>query len=224
MRYRAIVFDLFGTLVDNPTQAQYDETLRQMAATLGIPHQDFKRLWYETSEKRQLGILPSVDANVAYVCSQLGRDVDDTVIEAAVEIRRIWTSLKPRSDAPDTLRALRQRGFKVGLVSNCSPDTPPAWELSDFAPLFDATIFSSSVGMWKPDPRIYRLALERLGVKPEEAMFVGDGDSNELTGATNAGMSAIMISVPVTEKLVSHQQEWHGPVVTSLSGLLELID
>lgn len=224
MKYKAVVFDLYGTLVDNPTQAQYDETLRQMAAALGVPSEDFKMLWYETSEKRQLGTLPTIEANLSYVCSRLGRVVDDKIIESAVEIRRLWTSFKPRSDALEVLRSLRRKDLRIGLITNCSADTPPAWDASIVAPLFDAAVFSSSVGMWKPEPRIYHLALKRLGVSPKDAMFVGDGDSDELTGATNVGMSAIMIIVPATEKLVSHQQEWHGPVITNLSELLKLID
>jgi putative hydrolase of the HAD superfamily len=86
------------------------------------------------------------------------------------------------------LHWLRQRGLRVGVVSNCTVEEVAAWADSQLAPLVDCTVWSYRAGVAKPHPRIYRLACEQLGVEPAEAIFIGDGGSDELAGAARAGM------------------------------------
>ena len=82
------------------------------------------------------------------------------------------------------------------MISVCSEEVPELWEETPFAGLFDSTVFSCSVGLRKPDPAIYRLALDELGVEPADAMFVGDGANDELAGAERVGMRAVLILRP----------------------------
>ena len=82
---------------------------------------------------------------------------------------------------------------------------------------FDAEVFSCSVGLRKPDPKIYRLALDELGVASEEAIFVGDGANDELAGAERVGMTAVMLERPGEE-----QPEWSGRI-RALPELLDLV-
>ncbi|MFC2011867.1 HAD family hydrolase [Chloroflexota bacterium] len=117
--------------------------------------------------------------------------------------------------------------MKLGLISNCSPETPVIWEDTSFPPLFNVTVFSSSAGVKKPDPRIYQLAVERLVVNPESCLYIGDGDSNELTGALSAGMHPVMIRIADEDSAQPHvsiKQEWDGPVISSLKEILALIE
>ena len=74
--------------------------------------------------------------------------------------------------------------------------------------------------------RIYLLAAERLGVKPEECLFVGDGDSEELSGAEAVGMYAVLLNNPEpTEHPVAEEQEtWKGPVISNIKGIIELLE
>ena len=91
----------------------------------------------------------------------------------------------------ETLKALKARGLKLGLISNADASDWIHWHESPLAPLFDDVIFSCNVGMVKPDKAIYDLSLKNLGVKPQEALFVGDGGSDEHFGARRAGMHTV---------------------------------
>jgi putative hydrolase of the HAD superfamily len=112
---------------------------------------------------------------------------------------------------------LRRRGLLIGLITVCSDDVPSLWPETPFHGLFDAEVFSCSVGLRKPDPRIYLLACEQLDVEPQEAMFVGDGANDELAGAERVGMTAVLLERP------GEDQEWEGRRVRSLPELLELL-
>jgi ribosomal protein S18 acetylase RimI-like enzyme len=88
------------------------------------------------------------------------------------------------------LEDLRDNEIKLGLISNCTEEEIRGWSKCELAPYFDHVIFSYQVKMAKPDVRIYELACEQLSVLPEEALFIGDGGSDELNGANNAGLHA----------------------------------
>jgi putative hydrolase of the HAD superfamily len=80
--------------------------------------------------------------------------------------------------------------IKLGLVSNCTEEEVQSWKSCKLPQYFDEVIFSYQVGYAKPDKRIYELVCSRLGVKANECIFVGDGGSNELDGASRNGMNA----------------------------------
>jgi putative hydrolase of the HAD superfamily len=116
--------------------------------------------------------------------------------------------------------------YRVGLISDCSPETPAAWPATPFHGLFDVTVFSCVVSMKKPDPRIYRLATDKLGLEPRDCLYVGDGSSNELTGALKVGMHPVLISDPnesVDAHYIDREKGWLGPVIHSLKEVLELV-
>ena len=156
-----------------------------------------------------------------WVFDQLGLDADPQVI---IGMRRTWTrdSLVPRPDAIPTLEALRARGHRVGLITVCSTDVAELWESTAFAGLFDATVFSCEVGISKPDPRIYEICCERLDVRPDECLFVGDGANDELPGAERVGMTAVQLRAP-GEELTEPGKEWRGRYVERLEDVLELV-
>ena len=113
------------------------------------------------------------------------------------------------------------RGQKLGLITVCSQEVADIWDETPFAGLFDATVFSSSVGLSKPDPRIYELACERLGVEPADCLFVGDGANDELPGAERAGMTALQLRAP-GEALTPDGEAWQGASIEHLSEVVEL--
>jgi putative hydrolase of the HAD superfamily len=92
------------------------------------------------------------------------------------------------------LEALRGRGLKLGLVSNAFD---PGWLLHrdldrmGLAQRLDFAVFSSEVGKRKPHPAIFALALEALGVSPNEAVFVGDRLYEDIRGAAELGMTTV---------------------------------
>lgn len=228
MKYEAVIFDLFGTLVDNYPYREYQSVLKQMASVLTISFDAFQRLWSETAHERSLGIIRTIEANIKYICNKLGVSTDDAKIGLATNVRSgfIENVMRPRQDATNVLSCLRSQGFKTGLISNCSPETPLIWEDTPLAPLVDVAVFSSSVGIKKPDPRIYDLASEQLSAKPESCLYVGDGDSQELSGAAQVGMHPVLIRLAGedgTQPHLANREEWCGPVISSLTEVLTLI-
>jgi putative hydrolase of the HAD superfamily len=95
------------------------------------------------------------------------------------------------------------------------------WDQTPFAPFIDVAIFSSSVGLRNPDPRIYRLACAQLEIEPQATIFVGDGANDELAGAERVGMRAIMIH---REGDQTAGQRFAGTRITRLSQLTALLD
>jgi len=233
VKFKAVIFDLFGTLVENFSAREYANLHVRLAETLGVPADAFARIWKATSDERFKGDLNTTEDYLMYVCGKLGADVADAQIKRAADIRFDYTArqMTPRPGAVETLSALKSRGYKLGLISDCSSEAPKVWPDTPFAALIDVAIFSCVVGLKKPNPRIYRLAAERLGVKPEECLYVGDGDSQELTGAAQVGMNPVLIRVPDNalgspdETLDAYRlnaQEWSGPTVMSLTEVLAL--
>jgi putative hydrolase of the HAD superfamily len=110
------------------------------------------------------------------------------VAEPAGLIGRMFADLRPDEAMIGAVRAARTAGVSTGLISN-------SWGLGiyDRAPtdLFDATVISGEVGLHKPQPEIYRLACERLGVEPDDAVFVDDLREN-CAGAAAVGMAAVL--------------------------------
>ena len=102
--------------------------------------------------------------------------------------------LKPDPDVIPTLIALRDKNCKIGIVSNGR--SVKQWEkiirlgLQHF---FHTVIISEEVGFEKPDPKIFTLALKELGVKPEEAAYVGDTSEVDMLGANAAGIVSVRL-------------------------------
>lgn len=103
-------------------------------------------------------------------------------------IGRLFAGLAPDDAMIGAVRAARRAGVRTGLITN-------SWGLGIYerAPLdlFDARVISGEVGMHKPQPEIYLLGCERLGVAPEQAVFVDDLREN-VSGAEAVGMTAIL--------------------------------
>ena len=227
MKYRAVIFDLFGTLVENFTVSEYERVLAQMAAILNAPPAEFRQAWLDTFQGRTTGELPTSQSNIEYICRKLEIKVSAGQVEQAARARLDYTarSMKPRPDALEVLARLRTEGYQTGLVSDCSSEVPAVWDGTPFARLFDVTVFSCVAGIKKPDPRIYRMAMSRLRVTARECLYIGDGSSHELTGALAVGMHPVLIRDP-GESRDAHfidREEWHGEVISSLHEVLDLV-
>jgi putative hydrolase of the HAD superfamily len=170
MAARAVVFDLFGTLIDDSPPAAYARFLEETARRLDADPERFRALWEAHDVARYTG--PIEDCFEA-ICRKLGvPDFRDALAFRLEHLRRI---LVPRPDAETTLHSLRERGLRLGMISNASGEVSGLWAETPLAPLFDAVLFSADERLMKPDPRLYRRMAARLGVAPEECLFVGDG-------------------------------------------------
>jgi putative hydrolase of the HAD superfamily len=213
---RAVVFDLWDTIVLFPV-ADWQDVARTGANVLGISEEEYDARWTETYHLRQTG-------SIRDALRALGGD--DDAVATLLELRHELTrrSLVPRAGALETIAELRARGIQVGLISVCSEEVPQLWPETAFAGVFDSTVFSCSVGLAKPDPRIYRLACGELDLAPEEAMFVGDGANDELAGAAAVGMQAVLALPPGHDEPRWQEARGWRPRIHELPQLLDLID
>jgi len=226
MKYKAIIFDLFGTLVDSYSVQGYNRYLKEMASALELPEEDFSKLWRDTIYERGIGIFQTTEESIRYICNKLKASASEENIEKCNQIRLGNTrkALTPKNGAVDVLKKLKGLGYTIGLITNCSADVPLLWKNTEFFHLFDATIFSASVGLKKPDTQIYNLACKQLGVEPTECLFIGDGDSNELSGAFQVGMDAIMIRDPnEMDPYRIVEVDWKGRKIENFTEILDLI-
>jgi putative hydrolase of the HAD superfamily len=227
MGYRAVIFDLFGTLVDD-FASSVGQMHAELAAALAVPYEAFMQLWRQTSEMRTIGAFQTVEASIEYVCGVMGVQVGAEQMTKAVEIRLQHTrrALEPRPDAVATLARLKDQDYKVGLLSNCSVEIPILWQETVFANLVATPIFSCRERLKKPDPRIYHLACERLGVMPEHCVYVADGEDHELTGAAKVGLHPVLLRTSSQEtrpELHQETREWQGATIAGLAEVLHLV-
>lgn len=96
-------------------------------------------------------------------------------------------------DVPIALDRLRDAGFRLGLISNTEENIRPVLARTGLEERFEALVLSAAVGIEKPDPAIFRLALEWMHVVPERAVFVGDFYSIDVVGARGAGIQPILL-------------------------------
>ena len=215
MRYRAVIFDLWQTLVAWPVDGA-KRMNDDLAAHFGAEPDRFRELWLRGRRDRELG---AMEPHLRSLAEELGFEGD---VAAAVTIRREWTleHLVPRPDAIPTLDELRRRGHLLGMISACSAEVPEVWDQTPFGGLFDSAVFSCSVGVSKPDPRIYDASTSELGVESCECLFIGDGANDELAGAERVGMTALQLRAP-GETLTEDGERWDGPYVERLSDVLD---
>lgn len=180
---RAVMFDFGGVLVraSDPVRRRAWET------RLGLPENALARTLFESevAERAMIGRATDADAwrhlAATYGLSEAQlRDLQ----------REFWLDDQLDAGLADFLRDLRPR-YKTAILSNAWPGARESF-MSDFGlhRVVDAMIISAEEGVAKPDARIYRVALDRLGVQPEEAVFVDDLAVN-VEGARALGMQAI---------------------------------
>jgi putative hydrolase of the HAD superfamily len=224
MKFQAIIFDLFGTIVDDFAAASAGSNHAEFPAALGLPYDPFMQHWRQLTDRRSLGEFQTVEASIEHVCNIIGASVTDEQMTQAVETRLQLTrrALTPKPDAVETLAQLSDDGFKIGLLSNCSIEIPIVWPETVFAELFDSTVFSSRERIKKPAKQIYQLACERLGVEPEECLYVADGENYELAAASQVGMHPVLIKTSESHSEVRREaREWQGTTINSLNNLLK---
>lgn len=192
---RAIFFDLFETLITEFADGKRISNRKyDYKALLDMENDVFKREWSLRSDRRMRGHYPSFHAvmndilashNLPYPSAALDQLHQERVQEKLIPFQQI----DPHICA--MLESLKERGLQLGLISNCTEEEVVGWQDSELASYFDSVIFSYDASMAKPDTAIYQLGCSQLGVTPKEAVFVGDGGSQELEGAARAGMKPL---------------------------------
>jgi HAD superfamily hydrolase (TIGR01549 family) len=103
----------------------------------------------------------------------------------------LWSWLDP--NAAEIFAQLRSRGYRLGVISNSDGSVPEAMAKFGLAHFFECILDSALVGVEKPDPRIFEIALQQLGLQPEQCVYVGDNYDRDVVGARNVGLMPILI-------------------------------
>ncbi len=228
MSYKAIIFDLYGTLVENFSSQAYDQVQKQMAKTLDIPYLKFRQVMLETINDKSSGGYYAVEDNIREICRRLSVKVNTTQIEQIVTLHYEFSksTLVIESKVLEALDTLKSDGLLLGLITNCRPPIPSAFSQSSLAQYIDVPVFSCEERIRKPSRRIYQVACERLKVQPQECLYVGDGSGEELTGAAAVGMLPILKRVDLTDVYDSYRPEvenWQGIAIDEIAELCDIV-
>jgi putative hydrolase of the HAD superfamily len=183
---KAIIFDLWNTLAYNDTP---QNPMLHLERRLGLSIDQYKKIERPLMTRKFGSILEAS----RHVCESLNKDPDHKLIRDMLDI---WDVSKIRlalfSDVIPELERLRSR-YKLALVSNTDCFTMKPFFEAGYRKYFDCIAFSYETGLLKPDPRMFRLVLENLGVKPWEAVMVGDNLKDDVEAAISLGMKAVLI-------------------------------
>ena len=187
MTIRANYFDLGGVIV----RTEFQAPRQHLAERFGLEYDGLVKLVFdsETAIQASLGLI-SEDEHWATVARRLHLPESETRAVRDEFFAGDITDLH----LLDFMRGLRKQ-YKVGLISNAWSDLRPWIVSKKFVDAFDVMTISAEARVAKPDPRIYRIALEELGVAPAESVFLDDFPEN-VAGARAVGMQAIRFSRP----------------------------
>jgi len=225
---RAVLFDLFGTLVPSPLASEYRSVVDSIAEVAGLNPDEFYPRWMSINDDRLKGTNRSSEGEIEQAMGLVGVTLTDEQMGECVRMRReaMKSRLIPRPGCIDMLTGLTASGVRLALVSDCVHDVPAIWPSTPFAGLLTEAVFSCVEGTRKPDPRLYEAAMSGLGVTPAESLFIGDGGSNELQGARDLGIDAYLLDDQPTDLstvLRVDIQEWDGPSIKNLSEVPALV-
>ncbi len=249
MQVKAVLFDLFNTLVLLENEdAFYMPSLKKLHDSLvkneiNVTFEEFVRAYFEVRDKlyeetnRTLED-PHFNIRVSKTLQKLGYELEashPTVQEASDAFcKEFITYTRPDEDAEYVLKQLQGK-YKLGIVSNLSiPEcVPKIFEKFHLDNYFDVIVISGAINKRKPSPEIFEKALETLGLKPHEAIFVGDTPGIDIKGANAVGLKTVLIkrppppkgSTPLSYELPEAQEEAvPDNVVKSLKEILALVE
>ncbi len=228
MKFKAVIFDLFGTLVDNFSKKKHDKVHALMAKTLSAPYEAFRQAFGSSFSDLCIGKFRSIEEIIAVCCAQIGLSPGDCKINTAAQYRYDFTmrTLKPKVEVLITLQNLKNDGYKIGLITNCGPDVPLLWHTSPLSEHIDLPLFSCKEKIQKPAIEIYKRAHEQLGLPSNVCVYVGDGSSREMTGAKEIGFLPVLKQVDLEDVYDDARPDiigWRGLSITEIEELPELL-
>jgi len=201
--FEAVSLDFGGTIAYEAKEdyVVYCEVLGELgyAVDLNAVREALARArgWWR-QEKARSGRIWNMDAYVdfvEYVLRVLDLPSPDELAQDVLSVLPHRVEFKAYDDAEPAIRELKRRGYRLIVISNVSSLENLSIYLArtGLRKYFDLLMASGSVGFEKPDPRIFRLASERIGVPPEEMAHVGDDYEADYLGAETAGLKGVLL-------------------------------
>lgn len=205
MTYTGVLFDLYGTLwvygdMKRAWSDWIDDMLKGLRALgLDIDRDEVSRRCdgFFQGAPQALEGLTVYETRIFQLALALGTKPSvQWCQELATESLVLWQSqVSLDSEALEALRCLHAAGIRIGILSNFDhyPHVHALLEQEGLLPFLDAVVVSGEVGLKKPDPAIFALALERLGTSPQQTVFVGDHPELDFEGSEQAGLVAMLL-------------------------------
>lgn len=225
-KYKAIYFDMFFTLVNPHNELEYYEY-----GPAGMNREEWDRVAWDPVEgaRRFHGDYATIDEIMDGMDRMFAKPLTKEQREGAVAGRkkRIGIALVEIDEKIlRVVKTLKERGYKIGLISNADAFDVEQWEKSPLRDYFDDVVFSCTQRIAKPDKEIFEASLKHLGVKAEDAVFVGDGASDEHHSAKGVGFTTVWTEyLKVWEPEIRSQIEKYADYhITDFEKLLELFE
>jgi putative hydrolase of the HAD superfamily len=230
---KAVFFDLYQTLVRyQPSQEEleakalksfgYDvspEKLRHPVLTANeyIYQQIAKKPLSQRSREETMALYVEYQR---IVLKEVGLKADEKVVMGLLGMmQQEKMDLVLFDDVLQALDELKKRGLKLGLISNIEKDMSATLEKLGLSARLDIVVTSQDAGFTKPQPEIFRYALEKSGIKPDEAVYVGDQYQVDVIGAEGAGMEGILL-----DRDGYYKQKLDCPKIKSLAELAGMLE
>ncbi len=219
MRFTCVIFDLFGTLVFPPERTKLQEALQEnklvdneaelawilagfplaaLILEMGISPLTANQLLLRNTSKNLEGIIELLQQ----AHPELG-EPKKTSLEKSQIVCQLYCSLCTRANnALEVLAETRQKGCKLGLLSNLTHPFIPLIEQLELKDCFDYLSISAETGLLKPEPEAFKLTLDKLHEVPASSVMVGDSLVSDVLGALSAGLYAIHIETSMKQDLV----------------------
>lgn len=212
-----VFFDVGGTLVWSEPSADvvfaralgehgYDVKREEVVRRVGVEGPEFNRpdlVRAFQAAREEFRVLPfprNRDEQAAYfrrfdvaVLERLEVPAEDALLDTVARRFEEDVTSHVYEDALPTLERLRKVGYRLGVISNATHDLPEGLARLGLAPYFEAVTYSWEIGVEKPDPRIFRTALDRMDVEPRRAVHVGDSYEADVVGAQGVGLTPLLI-------------------------------
>lgn len=207
MKIKAVVSDIYTTLIDIKTDESDKDAYRRLAAYLKyqgvyLSADELKWFFFEKKalqKKQSKEAFPEVDyrriwGDILRENQYSGGDAD-AIVPGVVKLHRALTvqKIKLYRGVFETMAQLKG-GYKLGIVSDSQVDHAyPELRMLGIYGFFDSVIISSEAGFRKPDVRLFADCLSRLGVNSSESVYIGNDTFRDIKGARDAGMATVLI-------------------------------
>lgn len=216
----AVIFDLFGTLVEAPSPGHRRIAVATLARAACQTDVTIDAYLDSSWIARHDGTLATVPALAEHLIDHTGSRASNDDVAAA------WRALAPHRLQPDrsvsnALESLRSAGVRVGLISDASAEIAEAWQHSPAARLIDHAVFSCKARALKPAPSLDREMLTALDTPPTDVLYIGDGGGDELHGAERLGITALRVARRGGVDALSYGEttRWQGAILDKVETL-----
>jgi putative hydrolase of the HAD superfamily len=227
-QYKAVFFDVGGTLLRvHPSVGDVYATHARDFGFTGSPddlNRKFRQEWSNMGGMESLGRQSGLTVERAFwkelvrrvFAAHGGLNDFDRYFDHIYDVFRSKESWRVFEDVTESglLDQLKNTGIVLGVVSNWDSRLPEILKNTGLAPYFNFILASTVVGSAKPDAAIFKEALQRAGVAPEQACHIGDEPATDIAGARNVGIHSI---------LIDRQGRHNGDTVTKVGSFHELL-